>query len=137
MTHHNVTQMLILGYKIGMLYHPDFEESLWDFTYIGEIPLGYAESTVRTNLVGVGRQQASKAWENICNKVEERGSAYYARLGDVVNSLEDTIVVGDTKFRDKAESLLNRYFLVELENAWSTVMWDLNKFHIVFATVLH
>ena len=56
----NERRMSVLGYEIGMIYHPNFEESLWNVTAIGETVLGYSEATVRTNLVGVGRIQASK-----------------------------------------------------------------------------
>ena len=116
----NERRMSILGYKIGMIYHPNFEESLWNVTAIGETVLGYSEATVRTNLVGIGRNQASKAWHNICNKVVKRGDAYYARPGDIINFLKDTVDVGTMKFKEKAELLLNRNFLIELKDAWST-----------------
>ena len=116
----NERRMSILGYEIGMIYHPNFEESLWNVTAIGETVLGYSETTVRTNLVGIGRNQASKAWSNICNKVVKQGDAYYARPRDIINFLKDTVDVGTMKFKEKAELLLNRNFLIELKDAWST-----------------
>ena len=117
----NERRMSVLGYEIGMIYHPNFEESLWNVTAIGETVLGYSETTVRTNLVGVGRIQASKAWSNICDKVVKRGDAYYARPGAIINFLNDTVDVGTMRFKEKAELLLNRNFLTELKNAWSTI----------------
>ena len=117
----NERRMSVLGYEIGMIYHPNFEESLWNVTAIGETVLGYSETTVRTNLVGVGRIQASKAWSNICDKVVKRGDAYYARPGAIINFLNDTVDVGTMRFKEKAEFLLNRNFLTELKNAWSTI----------------
>ena len=118
----NERRMRILGYEIGMIYHPNFEESLWNVTTIGETLLGYSEATVRTNLVGVGRNQASTAWSNIHKKIVERGDAYYARPGDIINFLEDTVDVGTVRFKEKAEQLLNCNFLIELKNAWSTFL---------------
>ena len=109
----------VLGCKIGMIYHPNFEESLWNIAHISEDLLGYAKSTVRTNLVGVGRNQASKAWKGIHRKKEERGSAYYARPQDIVSFLEKTFDVGKGKPKERAEALLNDDFLVELRSAWS------------------
>ena len=116
----NEIRMRVLDYEIGMIYHPNFEESLWNVTTIGEMVLGYSEATVRTNLVGVGRNQASTAWSNIHEKIKERGDAYYARPGDIISFLEDTVDMGAIRFREKAEFLLNRNFLMELKNAWST-----------------
>ena len=110
----------VLDCKIGMIYHPNFEESLWNIADISETLLGYSEPTVRTNLIGVGRNQASKAWKYIHSKAEERGGAYYARPHDIASFLEDTVDVGGTKFKERAESLLNDDFLVKLRNAWST-----------------
>ena len=116
----DVKRIDVLGCKIGMIYHPNFEESLWNIAHISEDLLGYAKSTVRTNLVGVGRNQASKAWEGIHSKKEERGGVYYARPRDIVSFLEDTVDVGKIKFKERAETLLNGDSLVELRNAWST-----------------
>lgn len=117
----NERRMRILGYEIGMIYHPNFEESLWNVTTIGETVLGYSAATVRTNLVGVGRNEASEAWNNIHKKIVKRGDAYYARPGDIINFLEDTVDIGKVRFKEKAEFLLNRNFLIELKNTWSTV----------------
>ena len=117
----NERRMNILGYKIGMIYHPNFDESLWNVRVIGETVLGYSAATVQTNLVGIGRNEASKAWSNIHNKAEKRGDAYYARPGDIINFLKDTVDVGAMRFKKKAELLLNRDFLIELKNAWATI----------------
>ena len=118
----NEKRVDVLCYKIGMFYHPNFEESLWNVTDICEVILEYAESTVRTNVEGGGRPQASKAWANIHKKVEERGDAYYARPRDIANFLEDTIDVGGTKFKEKAECLRKCDFLMKIEDAWSSVV---------------
>lgn len=113
--------MRVLEYDIGMIYHPNFEESLWNVTTIGETVLGYREPTVRTNLDGVGRIQGSKAWRNLCDRVVKRGDVFYARPRDIINFLKDTVDVGRSEFPEKAESLLNRNFLIALKNAWNTI----------------
>ena len=115
----NEKRIDVLDCKIGMIYHPNFEESLWNIADISETLLGYREPTVRTNLVGAGRNQASKAWEYIHSKVAERDGAYYARPRDIISFLENTVDVGGIKFKERAESLLNGDFLVKLRNAWS------------------
>ena len=117
----NERRMSVLDYEIGVIYHPNFEESLWNITDIGETVLGYSESTVRTNVVGAGRIQGSKAWRNICDKVVKRGDGYYARPRDLINFFRDTVAVGTIRFREKAELLLNRNFLMELKNVWSSI----------------
>lgn len=114
----NKKRIDVLGCKIGMIYHPNFDESLWDIGYICENLLGYSEPTVRTNLKGVGRIQASKAWNNIHREVEERDGAYYARPPAIVKFLNHTVDVGRTEFKERAISLLNDDFLVKLKNAW-------------------